>query len=159
MDVFDEELVDFWRSLVKNKVDFLMVGGIATNLHGYSRTTADIDLWIRDSKLNRHNLLLALQNIGLNYLDDLENYQFIPGWASFKTLSGIDLDIMTYLKGFPQEKFESCLASASIAKIFELEIPFFHINHLIEAKKAVFRPKDQLDIIELEKIKLEKNLK
>lgn len=96
---------------------------------------------------------MALQQIGLDYIKDLENYQFIPGWAGFKTLTGIDLDIMTYLKGFPQEKFDNCMASASIAKIFELEIPFFHINHLIDSKKAVFRPKDQLDIIELEKIK------
>lgn len=153
MDVFDEELVEFWRSLIQNNVDFMMVGGIAINLHGYNRTTADIDLWIKDTKANRKNLLLALKQIGLDYINDLENYQFIPGWAAFRTVQGTELDIMTYLKGFSQEKFDECLASASIAKIFELEIPFFHINHLIEAKKATFRPKDQLDIIELEKIK------
>jgi hypothetical protein len=32
-------------------------------------------------------------------------------------------------------------------------VPFFHINHLIESKKAVNRPKDQIDVIYLEKIK------
>lgn len=32
-------------------------------------------------------------------------------------------------------------------------IPFLHINQLIENKKAVNRPKDQLDVIELEKIR------
>ena len=33
-------------------------------------------------------------------------------------------------------------------------IPFLHINHLIEAKKAANRPKDQVDVLALEKIKL-----
>ena len=31
--------------------------------------------------------------------------------------------------------------------------PFLNINHLIANKKAVNRPKDQIDVIELEKIK------
>jgi hypothetical protein len=32
-------------------------------------------------------------------------------------------------------------------------VPFLHINHLIENKKIVNRPKDQIDVIELEKIR------
>lgn len=32
-------------------------------------------------------------------------------------------------------------------------VPFLHINHLIESKKAANRPKDQIDVIYLEKIK------
>ena len=33
-----------------------------------------------------------------------------------------------------------------------LNIPFLHINQLVLNKKAVNRPKDQLDVTELEKI-------
>ena len=43
---------------------------------------------------------------------------------------------------------------AKIATIENIKIPFLHINHLIANKKAVNRPKDQIDVIELEKIKL-----
>ncbi len=32
-------------------------------------------------------------------------------------------------------------------------VPFLHINDLIANKKAVARPKDQLDVLELEKIR------
>jgi hypothetical protein len=32
-----------------------MIGGFATNLHGYSRTTKDIDIWIEDNVENRKN--------------------------------------------------------------------------------------------------------
>ena len=34
-----------------------------------------------------------------------------------------------------------------------MKFPFLQINHLIQNKKAVNRPKDQLDVIYLEKIK------
>ena len=42
---------------------------------------------------------------------------------------------------------------ASIADLDGLLIPFLHINQLILNKKAVDRPKDQIDVLELEKIK------
>lgn len=35
----------------------------------------------------------------------------------------------------------------------DLKVPFLHINHLIANKKLVNRPKDQIDVLELEKIK------
>ena len=42
---------------------------------------------------------------------------------------------------------------ASIADIDGVNIPFLHINQLIANKKAVNRPKDKIDVIELEKIR------
>jgi hypothetical protein len=38
-------------------------------------------------------------------------------------------------------------------KLRILKVPFLHINQLIANKKAVNRPKDQIDVPELEKIK------
>ena len=40
----------------------------------------------------------------------------------------------------------------TIAEIEDIKIPFIHINQLILNKKEVNRPKDQLDVTELEKI-------
>ena len=42
---------------------------------------------------------------------------------------------------------------ASIADLEGIKVPFLHINHLIENKKIVNRIKDQIDVIELEKIR------
>jgi hypothetical protein len=39
------------------------------------------------------------------------------------------------------------------AKITNIEAPFLHINHLLANTKAVNRPKDQLDVIYLEKLR------
>lgn len=93
MVVFNEELLKFWRALQQNDVLYIMVGGVATNLHGYHRTTDDIDVWIKDTLGNRQNLRK------------------------------------------------------------DVSVPFLHINHLLANKKAVNRPKDQVDVIELERIK------
>lgn len=40
-----------------------------------------------------------------------------------------------------------------MAEIDKVKVPFLNINQLIDNKKAINRPKDQIDVIELEKIK------
>ena len=57
------------------------------------------------------------------------------------------------MKGLENISFNECLSLASIADLEGIEVPFLHINHLIENKKIVNRPKDQVDVIELEKIR------
>lgn len=55
MDQFNEELISFWTLLNKHEVNYIMIGGVATNLHGYQRTTDDIDVWIEDSLDNKNS--------------------------------------------------------------------------------------------------------
>ncbi|QNN44572.1 DUF6036 family nucleotidyltransferase [Pedobacter roseus] len=157
MDVFDDEILKLWRSLLKNKVMFIMIGGVATNLHGFHRTTDDIDIWIKDNLENRKNLRNAFKEYGLGDFEALETIQFIPGWTDFYLDNSLRMDIMTSVKGLEDFGFDKCLEYASIATIYELEIPFLHINQLIDSKKAANRPKDQIDIIELENIKKLRN--
>lgn len=45
---------------------------------------------------------------------------------------------------------KNCCNSADLNGI---KVPFLHINHLIANKKAVNRPKDQIDVMEPERIK------
>ena len=49
MDIFDEEILKFWRCLNTYHVKYIMVGGFATNIHGYQRYTGDMDIWIEDT--------------------------------------------------------------------------------------------------------------
>jgi hypothetical protein len=67
----------------------------------------------------------------------LKPCNFVPGWTNFNLNNGVRLDITVAKK----------------ADIASITVPFLHINHLIQNKKAVNRPKDQLDVIYLEKIK------
>lgn len=57
------------------------------------------------------------------------------------------------MKGLENKSFDDCYKQARIADLDGVKVPFLHINDLLANKKAVVRPKDQLDVIELEKIK------
>jgi hypothetical protein len=59
---------------------------------------------------------------------------------------------MTSVKGL-EKPFGYYLEKASIATIYDTEVPFLHINHLIESKEAADRPKDRIDVAELYKVK------
>jgi hypothetical protein len=63
------------------------------------------------------------------------------------------LDVMVEMKGLEGFSFDQCRELASKADIDGVAVPVLHINHLLSNKKAVNRPKDQLDVIYLEKIK------
>ena len=152
MDILDEDLLKFWAGLNKYHVQYIMVGGFAVNLYGYSRATNDVDLWLKDAKANRINLGKAFEEIGYGEIS-FENIQFVPGWTNFHIGSGIQLDIMTSMKGLEDLSFDECLQMATVAEIMGVKVPFLHINHLITNKKIVNRPKDQTDVIELEKIR------
>jgi predicted nucleotidyltransferase len=55
---------DVFRALQKNKVRYVVVGGIAVNFHGILRATADLDLMIhlKDDK-NVENFVRALKKL------------------------------------------------------------------------------------------------
>lgn len=153
MDIFDTEIISFWKSLQQNDVRFIMIGGFATNLHGYQRYTGDMDIWIQDTKPNRKNLRKAFAEYGLGDFELLEQITFVAGWTDFYLNNGLKLDIITDMKGLDEYSFDDCYKLASLAEIENVQVPFLHINHLIQNKKSVGREKDQLDVKYLEIIK------
>ncbi len=153
MDILDDDIIKFWRLLHENDVKYIMIGGFATNLHGFNRITSDVDIWLKDTLENRKKFRTVIKELELGDFEEIETMQMIPGWTSFTLNGGIDLDIMTSLKGFEQSNFDECLELSPIAVIDDIPVRFLSLNHLIQAKKEVFREKDKIDLIELEKIK------
>jgi hypothetical protein len=149
----DEELLSLWRSLNKNEVRYILVGGFAVNLHGFSRITADVDIWLEDTLSNRKKFRQALKELEFGDYKEIETMPFVPGWSGFLLHSGFELDVMTFLKSFPAEKFSSCFEMAPEVKVHDVPIKFLHINHLIQEKQTLARPKDLLDIEEMKRIK------
>ncbi len=153
MDLFDEDILSLWNCLYKNEVRYIMIGGFATNLHGYSRVTNDIDIWIEDNLENRKKLRKALKEQGSGDYSVIETMDFIPGWTDFQLNMGFKLDIMVSVKGLEKAGFAECYEYAIVTEIENIKVRFLHYNHLIACKKAAGRPKDLLDIDELEKIR------
>ena len=78
--------------------------------------------------------------------------QFIPGWTDIALNFNLRLDIMTSVKGLENKTFEQLLEKAYIVESSDIPVYFIDYENLIIAKKAANRPKDLLDIEELEKL-------
>lgn len=65
MDIFDEEILLFWKTLQDNGVKYIMIGGYAVNMRGYQRYTGDLDIWIEDTAENRTNLRKGFAAYGM----------------------------------------------------------------------------------------------
>jgi hypothetical protein len=153
VDIFDEEILNFWRALQECDVKYIMIDGYATNLHGYQRFTGDLDIWLKDTLENRRQLRKAFVKCDMGDFTMIDHMQFIPGWTDFHLNNGLRLDILIDMKGLEEYTFDECLQMASIADIENVNIPFLHINQLIANKKVVNRPKDQVDVSALEQIR------
>jgi len=153
MDILDDDLLRFWQCLNDNHVRYIMVGGFATRFHGFNRNTDDLDIWLEDTLQNRKNLRKSFTELSYGDFPSLETMDFIPGWTGFYVGHLIELDIMTKMKGLENLSFNECFEMASIADLDGILVPFLHINQLIANKKAVNRPKDQVDVLALEQIR------
>jgi hypothetical protein len=153
MDMLDNELLQFWKALNENNVRYIMVGGFATRFHGFNRNTDDLDMWLEDTLENRKSIRKAFNQLGYGDFEPIETLPLLPGVVDFMIGGGIHLDILGEMKGLEQLSFNDCLSVSSNAELEGINVPFLHINHLIANKKMINRPKDQVDVIELEKIR------
>ena len=148
----NSQIIEIWKYFYLNKVKYLTIGGFAVNIFGYGRNTGDIDIFIEDSIENRENLRVALKKAGIGDFENIKTMQFIPGWTDITLNFNLRLDIMTSVKGLENSTFEQLLDKAYITKINDIPVYFLDYENLIKTKKATNRPKDILDIEELEKI-------
>jgi len=49
-DIFNNDFLEYIDLLNKHNVEYLLVGGMAVNLHGYRRATGDMDIFVNPTK-------------------------------------------------------------------------------------------------------------
>ena len=62
--MLNEDYKEMLKSLVDEKVSFLLVGAYAMAAHGYPRATLDINIWIMPEPDNADAVLRALRRFG-----------------------------------------------------------------------------------------------
>lgn len=152
------------RALSEAEVDYLIVGGLAVNAHGYERLTRDVDLVIG---LEHDNIVRGLQSllaIGYHLSIPVTPEEFAQAerreeWRREKNMIVLKLwsdqhrrtpiDIFVYEPfAFAQE-----FASAKIETVFEnITAPVVSYETLLQMKAAAGRPRDLLDIEALRKL-------
>ena len=144
-NIFNEDFQDFILALNKHNVEYLLVGGYSVILHGYSRTTGDLDIWINKTKENYLLLKKAFATFGMPVFDMTEdNFLKNPDLNVFTFgRPPRSIDIMTAVKGID---FDESFLAANLVEIENLEVRLIHLTHLLQAKKAAGRHKDLDDI-------------
>jgi hypothetical protein len=147
-DLFNDDFLDFLQALNKRNVEYMLVGGYAVILHGYSRTTGDMDVWVNRTKDNYNSLMMAFKDFGLPAFD-LTEEKFMDAEKNDVFTFGRPptcIEILTDLKGV---NFEEAYKLVQIFQEDNLLIRFIHFNSLIASKKASGRYRDLDDIEKL----------
>ncbi len=97
-----DRLLQIIRALNKEKVQYVVVGGIAVNLHGIPRYTEDLDLMIRATPGNIANVQKALKSVYADpSIDELTPDEFsIYSVIRYGTPDDFYIDLMTKLGEF-----------------------------------------------------------
>ena len=149
---------DFFRilkALAEGGVDFAVVGGIAANFHGSALATYDCDVVVDLDADNLTKLAQALAPLCPTFRHKTPPIFFDSeaaakgGWKNIylDTTAGV-LDCLGDIKGLGD--FSVCKKRSVEADLGEFTIRFLTRDALIEAKKAMGRPKDLLTVAQLE---------
>jgi hypothetical protein len=134
-------------------VDYVVVGGLAVQVHGHVRMTNDLDLIPAPSRENMRRLADALNELGAQVLNpggegtsiDARMLPRAELWQ-FATAAG-DIDVLHDAPG--AAAFEDLRARALEVSLGDLRIPFAGRDDLISMKRASGRPVDLGDVAAL----------
>jgi len=145
--MLNNDYKDILRALSNREAKFILVGAYAMAIHGYPRSTMDIDLWIKSDPENSLLVLLALEDFSapLNGLtaEDLqeEGIIFQIGVAPRR------IDILTSVDGL---EFDPAFTRSQIIEIEEIHVHVLSVADLIKNKRSTGRTKDLADAEVLE---------
>jgi predicted nucleotidyltransferase len=136
------------KSLKENRVEFVIIGATAFPVHGYSRATLDIDIFIKPEMANAQRTLKALKQFGYDVTDIAADDLLTKKVLIRQYL--VETDIHPVVEGVTFQKVWKNKVKARFGKTF---VWFASLDDLITMKKAASRPKDQEDLKYLRRIK------
>jgi hypothetical protein len=147
-NIFNSDFQGFISALNHNQVRYILVGGYSVILHGYPRTTGDMDIWVERTREKYERIRQAFLQFGMPVFDMTEdNFLSHPVWDVFTFGNPpVAIDIMVKLQGLD---FSAAYDRAVMFQDDELEVRTIHKNDLLAAKKEAGRPKDLDDLSNL----------
>lgn len=142
------------RKFIVHNVDFVLIGGHASIIHGVRRTTSDLDILIRPSRENASKVYAALNSLQLD-LTGTQEEDFLTEQVFSFGMEPHSVDILNFSKGV---LLEEIFDHAVERKIDNLRIPVIDIRDLIKNKQNIANRStekglvDQQDVIALNRI-------
>lgn len=150
-NIFNQDFEDFIEVLNQNQVEYILVGGYSVILHGYFRTTGDMDIWVKPTTDNYQKLYKAFINFEMPVFDmTKEKFLSTESYDVFTFGNPpICIDIITKIKGL---EFEDTFKKSEWFEVKEdLKVRSLNLDSLLKAKKAAGRNKDLDDLENLTK--------
>jgi hypothetical protein len=156
--------VELFAALQHEKVRYLVVGGLAVNLHGVQRLTMDVDLVLALDETNIGRFRRAAERLSLEpvqpvSIKDLGDPAKTASWISEKGMLALALrspektaptvDVLVK----PAIGFEDAYARRVEMSVGELTVAVASIDDIIALKTGTGRLKDRADIEALGKIR------
>ncbi len=152
------DFLNLLERLVRAGVDFVIVGGFAGVVHGCTYVTQDVDICCDFSPANLISLQKAISDLHPVHQMTPERKKLKLTEKTCGQLKNLyldtdigQLDCLSFIDGvgdFHQVK----LASKSV-EVENMQIRVLSLDALIEAKKAMSRPRDKEAILQLEAIR------
>jgi len=159
MFIYEDILGEFQ----KHKIQYIVIGGIAVNLHGALRSTADLDILLEMNQDNLKQFLAILksnnyhskQPIDLIQIADRKNRECLVREKNLKAVNFYKKSGFEEVDVIIDAPFTFREAKKDIVwiKSGSARIPLLSIDGLIKMKKNTGRSIDKLDIDTLKRIK------
>ena len=140
------------KSLKEHKVRFVIIGATAFPVHGYSRATLDIDIFIKPERSNAEKTYSALNDFGYD-VSDVTVEELLTKKILIRQYL-VEVDIHPYVKGI---SFEAVWKNKVKAKFGDTFAWFASLDDLIKMKRAAGRQKDIEDLKYLLRLKKHKS--
>ena len=153
-----------FKALNKARIKYLVVGGVAVNLHGYMRFTGDLDILLLLEEKNLEKMSKVMKK--LNYLErlpvsimELRDKKQVKKWLKEKGMKAYSFipakDNPLIIDIIMEEslKFDKIVKDKKLKKISGVSIPVVSIDELIKMKKKAGRPQDVMDLEALIQLK------
>ena len=136
------------HSLHAHKVEFLVIGAWALAGHGIPRMTADIDIFIKPTRINAGRTRRALIASGFEVARDASIELFLKKKVLVRDYI-VQTDIHPFVKGID---YTTAWENKVETELFGVKVFVPSIEDLITMKKAAGRAKDKIDLKMLKKI-------
>lgn len=144
----EKGFLDVCRLLNERHAKYIVVGGVACNLHGLIRATKDIDLLIPKDVKNTEAVLEALKNLTFGIASELD-----AGEVTNKPITIIgDIPHVDLLTVASKIKYEQAIKTARRIRIDGVKVIYADLDTLLKTK-VTDRLQDKADIEQLKKIK------
>lgn len=158
--------LELFRALQDDGVRYVVVGGLAVNLHGVSRLTMDVDLIVALDGQNLSRFANVAQRLALKpvvpvTLADLGDAAKVRSWIVEKHMLAFALrppgraDPTIDLLMQPSVSFDEAYGARLEKDIGGVRVPIASIEHLIALKTGTGRLKDESDIAALRALQRE----